>query len=46
MRFATSADRGLNTERADKGGADSEDDEAPFAKQKSEYLKRFASLGF
>jgi hypothetical protein len=42
-RFATSADRGSNTGRADDGGADSEGDEFALAKQKSEYLKRFAS---
>jgi len=45
-QFTTSADRGSNTGRADDGGADLEGDEAALAKQKSEYLKRFASLGF
>jgi hypothetical protein len=41
-QFAASAD----TERADDGAADSAGDESALAGQKSEYLKRFASLGF
>jgi hypothetical protein len=42
IRFAAPADRAVNT----KPGADPKGDEAVRAKQKSEYLKLFASAGF
>ena len=45
-RFSAPADRGLNTQRTDDAGSDPEGDEAARAKQKSEYLKLFASAGF
>ena len=45
-RFAAPADRAVNTQRTDDAGADPEGDEAARAKQKSEYLKLFASAGF
>ena len=45
-RFAAPADRAVNTQRTDDAGGDPEGDEAASAKQKSEYLKLFASAGF
>jgi hypothetical protein len=45
-RFTAPADRAVNTQRTDDAGADPEGDEAARAKQKSEYLKLFASAGF
>jgi hypothetical protein len=45
-RFAAPAERAVNTPRTDDAGADLEADEAARAKQKSEYLKLFASAGF
>ena len=45
-RFSAPADRAVNTQRTDDAGSDPEGDEAARAKQKSEYLKLFASAGF
>ena len=45
-RFAASAERTVDTQRTDDAGADPDGDEAARAKQKSEYLKLFASAGF
>jgi hypothetical protein len=45
-RFAVPAERAVNTQQIDDTGADPEGDEAARAKQKSEYLKLFASAGF
>ena len=44
--FSAPADRAVNTQRTDDAGSDPEGDEAARAKQKSEYLKLFASAGF
>jgi hypothetical protein len=44
--FAAPADRAVNTQRPDDASAAPEGDEAAHAKQKSEYLKLFASAGF
>ena len=44
--FAAPADRAVNTQRTDDVRADPKGDEAARAKQKSEYLKLFASAGF
>jgi hypothetical protein len=45
-RLATPADRVVNTQRPDDASAAPEGDEAAHVKQKSEYLKLFASAGF
>jgi hypothetical protein len=45
-RFAAPAEQAISTQRTDDAGADPEGDEAARAKQKSEYLKLFASAGF
>jgi hypothetical protein len=44
--FGASANRGSNTESTHDEEANSGGDASALAKQKSEYLKRFASLGF
>jgi hypothetical protein len=45
-RFAASADRAVTIQPTDEAGTDPKGDEAAGAKQKSEYLKLFASAGF